>query len=47
MRPKLTILSDTMVNQIIHEAMELLLDPGVRVHNQDAISLLAEAGYTP
>ncbi len=46
MRPKLTILSDTMVNQIIQEAMELLRDPGVRVHNEDALSLLAEAGAT-
>lgn len=46
MRPKLTILSDTMVNQIITEAMELLRDPGMRVHNEDALTLLAQAGAT-
>jgi trimethylamine--corrinoid protein Co-methyltransferase len=46
MRPKLTILSDTMVDQIIDEAMELLRDPGVRVHNDDALTLLARAGAT-
>ena len=44
MRPKLTILSDDMVDQILGEAMELLRDPGVRVHNEDALALLAGAG---
>lgn len=44
MRPKLTILGDTMIGQIIDEAMGLLMDPGVRVHNEDALSLLAAAG---
>jgi trimethylamine--corrinoid protein Co-methyltransferase len=46
MRPKLTVLSEAMVDQIIAEAMELLRDPGVRVHNDDALALLAEAGAT-
>ncbi len=44
MRPKLNILSEEMVEQIIAEAYELLMDPGVRVHNKDALNLLAEAG---
>jgi len=44
MRPKLNILRDELVNQIIAEGMELLMDPGVRVHNDDALSLLADAG---
>ncbi len=44
MRPRLTILSEPMVDQVIHEAMELLQDPGVRVHNEDALTLLADAG---
>lgn len=44
MRPRLAVLDETMVHQIIGEAMELLLDPGVRVHNEEALSLLAEAG---
>lgn len=46
MRPKLTILSDAMVTQIIAEAVELLQDPGVRVHNDEAITLLDAAGAT-
>jgi trimethylamine--corrinoid protein Co-methyltransferase len=44
MRPRLAFLSETMVNQIINEAMELLGDPGVRVHNEEALALLAAAG---
>jgi len=44
MRPKLNILSDGLVEQIKQEAFGLLLDPGVRVHNKEALTLLAEAG---
>jgi trimethylamine--corrinoid protein Co-methyltransferase len=44
MRPKLNILSDDLVTQIIDEAFGLLIDPGVRVHNEEALDLLAEAG---
>jgi trimethylamine--corrinoid protein Co-methyltransferase len=44
MRPKLNILNDELVEQIKGEALGLLLDPGVRVHNQEALTLLAEAG---
>jgi trimethylamine--corrinoid protein Co-methyltransferase len=44
MWPRLNIFSDELVNQIIAEGMELLMDPGVRVHNDDALSLLADAG---
>lgn len=44
MRPKLNILDDEIVDRIIDEALGLLLDPGVRVHNQEALNLLAEAG---
>ena len=44
MRPKLNILSEELVKQIIAEGYELLMDPGVRVHNEDALVLLAEAG---
>lgn len=46
MRPKLTLLEETLLNQIIEEAFGLLLDPGVRVHNDEALRLLAEAGAT-
>jgi trimethylamine--corrinoid protein Co-methyltransferase len=44
MRPKLNILSDELAQQIIAEGFELLVDPGVRVHNEDALRLLADAG---
>jgi len=44
MRPKLSILSNDLVEQIIAEGLELLMDPGVRVHNEEALALLAEAG---
>jgi trimethylamine--corrinoid protein Co-methyltransferase len=44
MRPKLKLLSDELVNQIINEGFELLMDPGVRVHNEEALKLLADAG---
>ena len=44
MRPKLKLLSDELVEQIINEGFELLMDPGVRVHNEEALKLLAEAG---
>jgi trimethylamine--corrinoid protein Co-methyltransferase len=44
MRPKLELLSSEMVNQIIEEAFAVLEDPGVRVINDEALKLLAEAG---
>jgi trimethylamine--corrinoid protein Co-methyltransferase len=44
MRPKLNVLNDELVEQIKGEALGLLMDPGVRVHNQEALTLLAEAG---
>ena len=44
MRPKLNILSDELVEQIIAEGFELLMNPGVRVHNDEALKLLADAG---
>ncbi|MGB2962386.1 MAG: trimethylamine methyltransferase family protein [Anaerolineales bacterium] len=44
MRPKLKLLNDELVEQIINEGFELLMDPGVRVHNEEALKLLAESG---
>lgn len=44
MRPKLNLLDDATVAQIIDEGYALLLDPGVRVHNDEALKLLADAG---
>jgi len=44
MRPQFKILSDDLVERIIAEGFELLQDPGVRVHNSEALDLLADAG---
>ncbi len=44
MRPKLNLLEPSLVEKIIDEGYELLMDPGVRVHNQEALDLLADAG---
>jgi trimethylamine--corrinoid protein Co-methyltransferase len=37
-------LSPSLIAQILDEAFGLLTDPGVRVHNREALTLLAEAG---
>ncbi|MDI7277434.1 MAG: trimethylamine methyltransferase family protein [Anaerolineae bacterium] len=44
MRPKLNLLSPDLVQRIVDEGMQLLMDPGVRVHNEEGMRLLAEAG---
>jgi trimethylamine--corrinoid protein Co-methyltransferase len=44
MRPKLNLLSDELVNQIIEEGFVLLMNPGIQVRNDEALSLLANAG---
>jgi len=44
MQPKVNLLSDVVVDQIIDEGFQLLQDPGVNIHNQEALDLLAEAG---
>ena len=44
MRPKLTLLSDDLVNQIIEEGFALLMNPGIQVKNDEGLSLLADAG---
>lgn len=44
LRPKLQFLTDATVQRVIEEAYSLLLDPGVRVHYDEALDLLAEAG---
>ncbi len=44
MRPTFRLLSDDLIDQIIAEGFGLLMDPGVRVHNAEALELLAAAG---
>jgi trimethylamine--corrinoid protein Co-methyltransferase len=45
-RPKLEFLSPETVDRAIDEAYELLMNPGVRVHYDGALQLLAENGAT-
>jgi trimethylamine--corrinoid protein Co-methyltransferase len=45
-RPKLELLTHDTVERIIAEAYELLLDPGVRIHSDEALDLLAGTGAT-
>lgn len=44
MRPRLSLLDDALVAQILEEAFELLIEPGVRVGSKCAIELLEHAG---
>jgi trimethylamine---corrinoid protein Co-methyltransferase len=44
MQPKLTLLSDELIVQILEEAYELLECPGIKVQNPEARDLLAAAG---
>jgi trimethylamine--corrinoid protein Co-methyltransferase len=44
MRPKLHLLSDHLLEQIIEEGFALLMNPGIQIHNREALSLLADAG---
>jgi len=44
MRPKLTFLSPDTIERIVAEAYDLLSDPGVRIHSDRALQLLAERG---
>src|SRR3990170_4721706 len=44
MRPALHLLNDDLVQRILDEGFQLLVDPGVRIHNAEALGLLAEAG---
>jgi trimethylamine---corrinoid protein Co-methyltransferase len=44
MQPRLNILSPDLVPQIIDEAFQLLMDPGIKVQLPEARALLADAG---
>lgn len=44
MQPKLTLLTDDIIERILDEAHQLLLKPGVKVNNDEARELLASAG---
>ena len=44
MQPKLTLLTEDIIERILDEAHQLLLKPGVKVNNDEAKDLLASAG---
>jgi trimethylamine--corrinoid protein Co-methyltransferase len=44
LRPKIEVLEPATVERVIAEAYELLMDPGVRIHSDEALALLADAG---
>ena len=44
MQPKLTLLTDDIIERILDEAYQLLLKPGIKVNNDEARDLLASAG---
>jgi trimethylamine--corrinoid protein Co-methyltransferase len=46
LRPKLELLNRETIERIVAEAYELLWDPGVRIHSDEALGLLAEARAT-
>ena len=46
MRPKLELLERALVERIVAEAYDLMWDPGVVVHRENALQLLADGGAT-
>ncbi len=44
MRPTVRFLTDDIAARVIEEGFALLSDPGIRIHNSDALTLLADAG---
>jgi trimethylamine--corrinoid protein Co-methyltransferase len=44
MQPKISLLTDELIQNILDEAFQILLDPGVKVQSRRARELLAEAG---
>jgi trimethylamine--corrinoid protein Co-methyltransferase len=45
-RPRLELLGKETIERILAEAHELLWDPGVRIHSDEALKLVADAGAT-
>ena len=46
LKPKLQLLDQETIERILAEAHELLWDPGVRIHSDEALKLVADAGVT-
>jgi len=43
-QPQVKLLDDRLVERVITEGFELLRDPGVKVYNEEGLTLLADAG---
>ena len=44
MQPRLSLLTEDLIERIVDEAYQLLLKPGIKVQNEEARKLLADAG---
>ena len=44
MQPRLELLNPALIHQILYEAFQLLVDPGVKVLSKEARDLLAAVG---
>ena len=44
MQPKVTLLTDELIQRIVKEAYQLMSKPGIKVQNAEARHLLAAAG---
>lgn len=44
MQPKLSLLTDDLIQRILEEAFQLLLKPGIKVQNEEARQMLVAAG---
>jgi trimethylamine--corrinoid protein Co-methyltransferase len=44
MTPRITFLTDDVAARVIDEGFALLRDPGIRIHNDEALRLLGDAG---
>ena len=44
MKPQIKFLTDALIQQIISEAKKILSTLGVEIHNEEALSLLADHG---
>ena len=44
MQPRLSLLTDELIQRILVEAYQLLLKPGIKVQNEEARRLLAQVG---
>ena len=44
MRPAIKFLNDELIEQIISEAMSILCEIGIEIHNEDVLTMLGDHG---